>query len=348
LSTGYIKDQVLAQLSLLIDEPEKENIKFNFPKYAKHVTNFLLDSRMPSPFVIAIHGEWGSGKTTLLRTIKKILDEGIIEHSKKNWHTIEFDAWEYERTDIVSALLQKIKNEYSENKSEQIEKFGKAMGSFILDAALRKIVGISKYEAKQHFQEFFEHITTMREIVSEIVSDGRLIIFVDDLDRCLVDNVLSMLEAIKVFLNVKNVIFVIAVDMNKIERAWELRYKSQTGETEGREHVEKLFQLKLSLPPKTDEQLQNYTTNIATSFAQSDIEFLIKNTPANPRKIKRMLNLIYFILAGTSIPGKSVEKQNENFEIYFPIIITWASITMNHPHIAKIIKRSPSYLIQMS
>lgn len=341
------QEQVLQSLSLVIDEPENENIQFNFDEYAKQITKFLY-SEMPTPFVMAIHGEWGSGKTTLIKKIKSRLDNKIKNGSKENWETLEFDAWEYERTDIVSTLLQKIQNKYSEQNTEHVKNFGKAVGSFVLDAALRKTVGLTKDEAQQHFQEFFKQIETIKETTEKIVADGRLIIFVDDLDRCLVDNVLDMLEAIKMFLSVKNIVFVIAVDMEKIERAWELRYKSEQGKTEGRAHVEKLFQLKLSLPPKSEEDLQHYLDNMAGSFANTDIEFIIKNCPPNPRKIKRMLNLIYFILSGLIVPGTSEKEQNTNFEIYLPIVVSWASITLNHPFLAKIVKLSPSYLIQMA
>jgi len=87
-----------------------------------------------------------------------------------------------------------------------------------------------------------------------MIGDGKLIVFIDDLDRCDVDKALGILEAIKPFLNARGTIFVVAVDMKKIERAGELKYRgSSAGIIEGRDHVDKIFQLKLSLPPKEGE-----------------------------------------------------------------------------------------------
>ena len=341
------KDQMLNKLKIHLDEPIEDKLYFKFTEHAENIAEFLINEKTPSPFSIAIHGEWGSGKTTFVKKIKRIVDDKINE-SKLNWKTVEFDAWEYERMDLVSALLKKIQQQYDEN-SDLITKFSDSIDSFVVDAVLRKTVGMSKDDAKDHFKEFFEHITTIRETIEEIVKDSRLIIFVDDLDRCLVDNVLDMLEAIKMFLNSKNVIFVFAVDMTKIERAWELRHRSNLANDEGRDHIEKIFQLKLTLPPKLEKDLHDYIKEkIAQSFSGYDTNFFINVCPRNPRKIVRMLNQIYFALSKIDIPGNSMEEQNDNFGKYLPIIMTWSSITTNYPYIAKIIKQSPSYLIQMA
>jgi len=80
-------------------------------------------------------------------------------------------------------------------------------------------------------------------------------------------------------------------------------------------------------------------------YSDRDIKYLINNTPRNPRKIKRTLNLLYFLLLNLDIPGKNKQEKNENLNIYLETLITWISLTMNHPYIAKIVSLSPSYLI---
>jgi len=82
-----IKDEVLSKISLVIDEPELENLEFNFREYANQLTNFLTKDSMPTPFVLAIHGEWGSGKTTLIKKTKFELDKKLKETGKTNWKT---------------------------------------------------------------------------------------------------------------------------------------------------------------------------------------------------------------------------------------------------------------------
>ena len=99
---------------------------------------------------------------------------------------------------------------------------------------------MSADDAKKHFTEFVKHISTIRENLEDLTKSNRLIIFVDDLDRCNVENILDMLEAIKMFFTAKGVIFVVAVDIDKIERVWQLRYNNELAVTESRDHIEKI------------------------------------------------------------------------------------------------------------
>lgn len=341
------KQQILSKLRLYLDEPEENDIQFDYPLYSKQIVNILLDKKTETPFTLGIHGEWGAGKTTLIKKIKKDLEL----HKNKNFEIIEFDAWKYERTDIVSALLQKIHSEFKTSK--KIKEFATAVGLFVADQALQHYTGISLKNPINQFRNFISKIETvsasLEKIVKDKLGDGRLIIIIDDLDRCHVENVLDMLEAIKMLLYAKQVIFVIAVDMTKIERAWQLRYEKETGLVEGRDHIDKIFQLKLSLPPKTDEEIKSYLEKLAKSFAYTDLEYFVKSCPGNnPRKVKRMINLLYFILLNFEIPGNTQKIKNENFDVFFEILITWISITMNHPDIAKKIIHHKSSLIVAS
>lgn len=335
-----VKEQVLERLSLIQDEPEEENLFFSFGEYAKQINSVIMDENTHTPFVIAIHGEWGSGKTSLILEIEKLVKKEIDEKSKSNWHHLRFDAWEYERVDVISALFQKIESEYK-NSGGKVKEFGKSAAFFLADAALRKGVGMTWRETKDHFKEFVNEIPNIKKNIEDLTEDGRLIIFVDDLDRCHIDNVLDMLEAIKMFLTAKRVIFVVAIDMKKIERAWKLRYQTGDGSTEGREHIEKIFQLKLSLPPKEENEITKYVELIINdSLSNIEKELIIKGCPQNPRKIKRILNLVYFILKG-------LYDDNE-FDKKVPLVILWSILTTSFPKLARIIKSDPNSLIQSS
>ena len=56
-------------------------------------------------------------------------------------------------------------------------------------------------------------------------------------------------------------------------------------------------------------------------------------------KIKRILNLIYFITKGII---------EEKFETLFPIIIFWSIITITYPELTALFKITPGALIQLS
>ena len=217
----------------------------------------------------------------------------------------------------------------------------KSIGSFALDAALRKSTGLSKHEVEKHFKEFAKQISTIREDLEEIIKDRRLIVFVDDLDRCDVGNVLDMLEAIKMFLTARGIIFIIAADMEKSERAWQLRYNNKEGLEEGRQYIDKIFQLKLSLPPKDASQIETFVRKIIPdNLTRVEREFIIKGCPPNPRKIKRILNLEYFILKGLL--------DDQDFNDMAPLVIVWCILTTSFIDLAKIIKNDPDSLLRIS
>jgi len=331
-----VKEQVLENLRIFSDEPEEVELFFGYQQYSEQVTNLVIDEKTPTPFVIAIHGEWGSGKTTLIKKIKQMVDAKI--ENKKDWHTIEFDVWEYERVDIVSSLFQIIEKEYSTKKTK-IKKFSKSVSLFLTDLALQRTAGTDLEKIKTHFHEFISKISTIKKDLETIVEKGRLIIFLDDLDRCHIDNVLNMLEAIKMFLTARGVIFVIPVDMEKIERAWKLRYNTAEGLIEGREHTEKIFQLKLAFPPK-DTETEKYVEALIPSLAKAEQKLIAIGSRNNPRKIKRVINLIYFLL-------KNLD-DDEKFDEKVQPTILWCLLTSYYPEIAKIIKNDPMTLIILS
>ena len=328
------KEEILGDLTLIKDEPA-QNLMFGFQNLVTQMFNVLTNKKIDTPLVIAIHGEWGGGKTSLINAIYSKIN--LIQNNKE-CKILKFDAWEYERTDIVVALLQQISAKYDSNTSK---KFVKSSSSFIVDAILRKTAGMSKDDAENHFKEFVKHISTVRENLEELIGNNRLIVFVDDLDRCNVDNVLNMLEAIKMFLTAKGVIFVVAVDMDKIEKAWHLRYNNPVAANEGRNHIEKIFQLKLSLPIKSDDAMDAFAHNLFPRFLTPQRrDLLVSGCKRNPRNIKRILNLVYFTILG--LP------ETENLEDEVILVISWCVLVSSFPELAKKIRENPMMLLGIS
>lgn len=325
-------EEKLSKLKPVADDPEEENIQFNFEKQAENIVVFLTNPNVPWPFTIGIHGEWGSGKTTLLKIIKKKLTD-----KKTNLKMIEFSAWEYEKIDIFASLLQCIEHEFN-NRNKTLRD---AILSFGADIFLRNMISMSKNEAIAHFKSLIEKRKTFRSKLNKLVDD-KLVIFIDDLDRCEPENTLSMLENIKFFLTIKNIVIVIAVDMDKIERSWELKYGSIDAKTIGRDHAEKMFQLKISVPHKSEDDLNKYVQHMAASIRGHHIEHFVKSMPSNPRKMKLALNLIYFVL--NSSRNLQLD-QKVNPDMYLHTLITWISIMSNHRSIAEIAEKYPSYLV---
>ncbi len=124
--------------------------------------------------------------------------------------------------------------------------------------------------------------------------NGVLVIFVDDLDRCLPDRALDVLETIKLFLDVPGGVFFLAADHERIEDVVQQRYGSQDVGV-GESYLEKLVQLPFYLPPMEESQMLRFIANAAPGLPAEVHQVFAYGLPSNPRLLKRILNIYRLI-----------------------------------------------------
>jgi hypothetical protein len=91
---------------------------------------------------------------------------------------------------------------------------------------------------------------------------------------------------------------------------------------------------------KERAQVEAYINTLVGSLPRREQKLIVEGCPSNPRKIKRILNLAYFLTKGTE--ESLVEK-------YFPFLVIWSIATIAFPDLASIVKDSPiKSLVQMS
>ncbi|MEI2691661.1 MAG: P-loop NTPase fold protein [Anaerolineae bacterium] len=78
----------------------------------------------------------------------------------------------------------------------------------------------------EQFQENFARLVKML-LQPEGKTPRRLVVFVDDLDRCLPEKAIEVLEALKLFLDVEGCIYVLALDNEAIESTIRRRYQGE-------------------------------------------------------------------------------------------------------------------------
>jgi hypothetical protein len=147
--------------------------------------------------------------------------------------------------------------------------------------------------------------TYAKEMVGEADAERvRFLILVDDLDRCLPDTTISILESIKHHLSVPNCIFVLAVNGRVVYQAIRRKYGGEG--IDGREYLEKILNYafyvpEIDLDKKTMDhfvQKQRFVLVGQTDYKREFDELsmvLAESKFNNPRRIKRILNryLIY-------------------------------------------------------
>jgi len=124
--------------------------------------------------------------------------------------------------------------------------------------------------------------------------DRALVVFIDDLDRCSDDVVVKVCEAVKLYLDARGLIFVMACDQSVLARGVALSARGGTGE--GRAYLEKIVQVAYRMPPSEEHLVRKLIHKYARESGTADLiddtvaDILAEGTGRNPRRIKRIIN----------------------------------------------------------
>jgi hypothetical protein len=291
-------------ISVIEDEPISNAELLGLGKVVEMLFNFLTSEGLVSPLAIAINGAWGSGKTSLIKTVQKRLE-------KNGFNSVFFDAWKYEFSDPAAALFYVIAKTLGLNKRERSNDI-KSILSIALDIFAKKYTGMSVQEMKEHFEKGISNTEILNDKLQNMISKyniERTVVLIDDLDRCSLQNVLAVLDSLKLFLAIRNFVFVIALDMDKVKLAWSHRYGNAASTDEFR-YLEKIFQIDINIPRPTSKQVADYINFLNPNIPQTFIDLISITTIKNPRSIKRLMNIISF-------RGTAAKNYPVNFEVAF-------------------------------
>jgi len=312
---------------ILHDAPLTDDRKadFKFDDFAATFARLIAFKETETPLAIGINGAWGSGKTSLLLRVKNMLDEpkrSSGEHrfadgeesNFKHIKTVWFDAWKYGGEDqILAALLRAIVAEMQRDgfwnrlKSDLQVKEKELQWFNLLADSLIQFTSAGVYELKlgdyqvetplKQGSAFFDYFDdSLTKLLSAWAGEnGSLVIFIDDLDRCMPDKTVQVLEAVKLFLDKNGCIFVIGADTGTVQKAVEAHYQNEdiTGE-KARDYLEKVIQLRFDLPPIVETAMQNYL-NMQDKDKVDDAMLkrwraLVAAAEVNPRRVKNVIN----------------------------------------------------------
>lgn len=150
-----------------------------------------------------------------------------------------------------------------------------------------------------------EFETRFRKLLRKVDAE-RVVIFVDELDRCAPNEVASTLETIKTFLEVEHCVFIVAADHQVLEQALRKQVRQQTPHdvsnpyySAGSSYLDKVFQFQLALPQLKPRRLTDFALNLVRerpgAWQRIDrlddvISVLIPSHVTSPRRVKVLLN----------------------------------------------------------
>lgn len=284
---------------------------------------------VPTPYVLGLHGDWGTGKSSLLLKIKNELDKphGTPEKPDKGRVVIRFEAWKHQFEDQpVIGLLHAIRAAFTEDRKfwnttkkvisvatygalSVIDDLASAIGS----APLPKGMARTAREEGERYEKANFAVPLQSEAVQLLFADAvkqllgkkdRLVVLVDDLDRCADTSIVRLLESIKLYLNVERCVYVVAADREAVVRAVQRglfggdpdKGDEASGRTRERAeaYVEKLFQSVDLLPvgPPIDRFVGSLCARWPCEGKQLS-EIMTPQAPIvpyNPRRVKRFVS----------------------------------------------------------
>ncbi|MCA2016685.1 KAP family NTPase [Vibrio tritonius] len=120
-------------------------------------------------------------------------------------------------------------------------------------------------------------ITEFREEYNKLLKAAkidRLVILVDDLDRCLPDTAIATMEAMKLFLFMPKTAFIIAADETMIEYSVRRHFPNLSEEVGGiaytRNYLEKLIQIPFRIPALNENETSVYLSLLASQSICND------------------------------------------------------------------------------
>lgn len=159
----------------------------------------------------------------------------------------------------------------------------------------------------------------------------RLVIFIDELDRCSPPQVVSALETLRTFLEIKPCIFIVAADRQVLEHALTESARQATPidtsnpyYSAGSAYLDKIFQYQLQLPPLLPRRLSRYAFDLIkdrqgvwakVANRPELISVLVPTHVRSPRRVKALLNafaLFYRLALRRAAEGridKNVERR---------------------------------------
>ena len=266
------------------------------------------------------------------------IDDAALDSGREQLNT-RFD-------DLIASLYRSVDREQPGEIEFQWDQAGKLVAGTIIRAGFSSIPilggitkAVEKASEKAGEEDYAERILSLFQrqkvkiyrdqvrsleqfyrdlkcLVTELVSnlDRRLVVVIDDLDRCLPEQAIGVLEALKVFLDVRGCIFVLGVDRAIIERGIRVRYKefaisSDAGATgvfpvAGRDYLEKIVQIPFDLPPLDASVILAFLQRRLPSLSVLNAEeaanvaaLMTVGLIRNPRKVKRTFNVFRLLLA---------------------------------------------------
>ena len=337
----------------------KDNDHFNYLNKVRFIKEYIEnnDEFLAKNNMIALYGKWGSGKSSVMKTLMES-DNTSLKINDNQFHTLFFEAWKFESDpNLAQSLFEAIcvkfptittiSKEALLNIYSVLKGFAKSTTFSIgipstcdLEFSAEKLIDEVEKRGSEEKAYYTQHEKFKKNFESILPKDKKIVVFIDDLDRCESENIIKLLSAIKLFFTLSDrLIFVCGVDKSAITKA--LKSKYHNDEEKAEEYLEKIFSFSFSMP-----KVNEFDRLIIDTFGENNkVGIISKFFKAikfdNPRHLKKVLNKYKFLVSikktqieeSNLIPNIILDKNDDfNCKLLNSILILWTLVIYEYEY----------------
>jgi len=321
------------------EDPDPERLKqqdlLGFMDIAENEILPDIESFRP-PLIYGIYGRWGSGKTFMMRALQKCFEK---KERKCKYKTVWFDPWLYEHVDreqLFLGLLNKIQKEIYP-KGRELRNIGMkaaagalALGRLAVDKVVStenledyykrasKLIGKNQLEVVDAVEKAHADLEKAIEKALDKAGAETLVLFVDDLDRCLPDRAILLLDQLKNFLYLPRVVTILGIDDEVFSRMLSLHYEYEM--QLGKQYLDKIVRKFHRLGRGTIKKLLEMYSSRSKLLKDHPlvVTLLVNIWPSigdlNPRIVRRLAEKLIRIDEVDDVEGKCTMVSNRVFQ----------------------------------
>lgn len=319
-------------MTAIADLTFEQQDEFSRKPIAEKVIKLLTSDIKVSPLVI--DGGWGTGKTYFCHKLINLINETCSEQ----YRTVYVDAFKADHADeplmtLLAAILSLLPEPDKKTLREKalpalrvgLKTSLKAAVSWVLKQDAADVVDDFEDELKDASSEVInstiesllkdhekaeQSIQSLRTVLQELTKEKKIIVFVDELDRCRPDFAVAMLENIKHIFDVEGVLFSLITNSTQLRASIRNHYGDFI---DTQLYLEKFIGFRFSLSKyqliSREEELISYSHFINTIENSEDPCFSFL-------KDKKILRLTKFLLESNSTSLREIEKLLNYIRIY--------------------------------
>lgn len=255
------------------------NYRIGRTEFVTKVKNIVNQLKLDNHICVGINGDWGSGKTFVM----EMLDRSFT--ADRNCIVVRYDAWKNNFYSdpliaILYCLLEGVEqyvigfNDFPTVIRENMNGIGSGClqvmkergGKWALWASVIEVVKSAakasvKITDNKNFDDFKSYQALLLQVQEQLNNltapsdnsdDLKLVVLVDELDRCLPNEQLIVLERLHHLFEVKNCAVIVALNQTCVIKTIQNMYG-----TSGHEYLRKFFDFTFKLPKSSEIYLKS-------------------------------------------------------------------------------------------